>query len=136
MKQFELESLGELSTRAEWRRALLALPKGEPTWLNGVPVTRLPCAGTWFLVGIHDQIADYFCQTLRLSDAVGRARAGNFVRLPKGPPLRLTCGDCQQAGDDRWAGAFWWCTPCALFICLDCQNDHQEQHEKAFEEVS
>lgn len=74
------------------RRALLALVSGVPVWLNGVPVTRLPCAGVWFRVGVHE---DYPCvtwQVLGLVDAVSRVRSGHFVRLP----LRRRCASCSR----------------------------------------
>jgi hypothetical protein len=72
----------------DWRSQLLALQPGIPTWLNGLPVTRIPCDGAWFRVGIHE---DYPCityQELRLCDAISRVASGYFPRLKTAPGLR------------------------------------------------
>lgn len=82
-----------------WRKRLLDLTPGTPTYLNGVPVCRLPCAGTWFRVGVH---VDYPCvtwQVLRLADAISRVASGHFPTLPKpkrpapSPYAHVCCAD-------------------------------------------
>jgi hypothetical protein len=66
----------------DWRVALLELTPGIPMWLNGVPVTRAPCMGEWFRVGVCEDYPCVTVQWLRLSDALSRVRSGYFPRLP------------------------------------------------------
>ena len=78
------------------REELLSLQPGTPTWLNGVPVNRLPCDGIWFDVGVHE---DYPCityQRLNLSDALSRVRSGYFIRLPNAPDLNSYYARCRE----------------------------------------
>lgn len=80
----------------DWRAELLKLTPGIPTWLNGVPVTRIPCAGEWFRVGVHEDYPDVTKQTLRLPDALSRVRSGYFPRLPNAPGLNAYIGRLQE----------------------------------------
>lgn len=119
-------------TYAEARDALRALEAGIPTWLNGVPVRRLPCAGAWFDVGSCVEHPDIRYQRLRLADAALRIRSGDFPTLGE-PPRHLRphrrCAECHEHRPDPHDGAFTWCTPCAAFVCRDCHNTHHERHE-------
>lgn len=73
---------------ADARRRLLELVPGIPSNINCVPVTRLPCAGTWFRVGVHIDHPDICWQTLRLADAISRVKSGYFPTLKDPPGLR------------------------------------------------
>lgn len=74
---------------AESRAKLLALQPADRTWVNGVPVMRVPCAGCWFdvMVRWNDLSAvsmgsdGTVSQMLQLCDAAMRCASGYVERL-------------------------------------------------------
>ncbi len=105
------------------RDALRALPKGERRHVNGVPVTRLPCEGEWFRVGLCDGGLDVLEQTLRLTDAAYVVRSGLFERL-RDSPQRWQCGACQR----QTLRAPLYCLICGYDVCANCQNADNDKH--------
>jgi hypothetical protein len=74
----------------EARAALLKLRPADRTWVNGVPVMRVPCAGIWFEVASvwHDlsrtglgSDAGPRMQMLQLPDAAARCASGYVERF-------------------------------------------------------
>ena len=72
----------------EARQQLLSLVPGVRADLNGVPVRRLPCTGSWFDVGTCWEPHDEHWQRLRLSDAISRVKSGYYPRLVDPPDMR------------------------------------------------
>jgi hypothetical protein len=71
------------------KAALLKLQPADRTWVNGVPVMRVPCAGCWFDVVVrwNDMSAmsmgsdGTVSQMLKLPDAAARCASGYVERL-------------------------------------------------------
>lgn len=74
---------------AQARAALLALRPADRSWVNGVPVMRVPCAGYWFevvvrwndMAGVSMGSDGVVTQMLRLDDATNRCASGYVERL-------------------------------------------------------
>lgn len=82
------EYIGDRMSARGVKTLLLELVSGVPTTINGVPVTRIPCAGRWFDVGVHWEPHDVTKQRLRLADAISRVKSGYYPRLANPPGMR------------------------------------------------
>lgn len=109
MRQWTEEEAQEQEplTAEQVRAALLALRSGVMSEVNGVPVSRVPCEGVWFDVGICEVDAFFRpMQMLRLADATSRCKSGYY------PTLKPMYGPAaHRASLDRLAVEMGWTTP-------------------------
>lgn len=87
----------ERDATTQHRRQLLELVPGIASWVNGVPVKRLPCAGAWFDVGACWEPHDEHWQRLCLADALSRVNSGHYPRLEDPPGMRRYYGGVREA---------------------------------------
>lgn len=86
------------------RDALLRLNHGVMSDVNGVPVRRVACSGTWFEVCIC-QVDAFFrpMQMLRLTDAISRCKSASYPTLkPRFSPAEARSSLEQLGVDQGW----------------------------------